>query len=383
MDISSGAQGFKDEIVARVYGRDEGVRRVGAAYTEWKRLVDEMAERVESLKSERWSDDIESLEDEDVLEARQEALAREDPAMLTAKLERSLEAEYTKLERKLEELSGQNETAEATAFVIRILRDIRSRLPAQPDLSSFGLSLVPTLHAVLAEQVIRDTVPKFVEDIGKSKRVVGRQIWEGVPPLPVYPSPVAFKFQQSVVKSAVGRGNDLWSKAAVTTLKEKALDAVVKGLESVLDGKAKAEKEGQNVPDEEEPKVNGQKEPAAKEDAEKAETNGEPAAEADADADADSSQHDPSDASAATLNPSPSATADHAAVPKKDIATQTLFDLAVLQQWLDASAADEKAKQLQDRLKSDGGLAAEDVKRVERAAREYGKRTSLLLGPLA
>jgi hypothetical protein len=301
--------------------------------------------------------------------------------MLTEKLERSLEAGYQKLEGKLEELSGQNETAEATAFVIRILRDIRSRLPAQPDLSSFGLSLVPTLHAALAEQVVRDTVPKFVEDIGKCKRVVGRQIWEGEPPLPVYPSPVAFMFQQSVVKSAVGRGNDLWSKAAVTTLKEKALDEVVKGLESVLDGQAKAEKEGPNVPNEEEPKVNGQKEPAAEENAEKAETNGEPSAEADADA--DSAQQDPSDASSATLNHSTSATADQAADPKKDIATQTLFDLAVLQQWLGGDAADDKAKQLQDRLKRDGGLAAEELKRVERAAREYGKRTFLLLGPLA
>ncbi|GAB1320212.1 hypothetical protein MFIFM68171_10422 [Madurella fahalii] len=222
-DLSNGAAQFTQDVVARLYGRNDVVSKAVTSYKSWFHVVDDVGQVVDQLKRQRWDNDIDEIEDEKTIEERQKLLAKDDPLALSEHLNRLLVKAFKRLDEHLMELwetqqGGPNNGAVAMYF-LRLLRDIRARLPDVEAVRAFGIAAVPSLHKAVAAAVVVSPLDEFATVALARKTVVGRSLWEGQPALPGSPSPEAFRFLRNLSATMDDAGGDLWSPAAVTVLK--------------------------------------------------------------------------------------------------------------------------------------------------------------------
>ncbi|TAQ89259.1 hypothetical protein B7494_g2404 [Chlorociboria aeruginascens] len=322
MDISSGGKHFKQEILARTYGRNDAVSRALKGYQTWLHLIDEMATILEQLKKQRWNDDLEGIEDDLSLESRNTLLSQEDPQMLQSRLDSKLDEAFKELDDKIFTLFSTYEESEyvgkISIYLLRVLRDIRTHLPKNASLQQFGLAIVPSLHKQLASTVSTNLTESFAKSF-KRKRVVGRALWEGTPELPVQPSPSTFKFLHSLTLSMSHVGADLWSPIALGVLKAHLRAELGQKWATVL-----------NIND----------------------TNGSNGANGEG--------------------------------AQNEFIIQALFDILVLQVSLEhpSPSGDDRLETLGKKLGRHLELESLSQKRLQQAAKEYWKRTGLLFGLL-
>ncbi|PVH81655.1 hypothetical protein DL98DRAFT_514515 [Cadophora sp. DSE1049] len=343
MDISNGASLFKQNILSRTHGRTDAVSRVFRGYQTWRYLVDEISVVITQLKKQRWDDDLEDIEDDLSVESRNALLSTEDPKMLQEHLDSSLEEAYQVLNEKISALlttyEDSKQIGQISVYLLRVIRDIRTELPANISLQSFGLPLVKPLHQRLASEVSAKPLKTFSKTCTR-KKVPGRALWEGMPELPVQPSPGTFKLLHSLALAMAKAGGDLWSPAAVAVLKRSLREAAAAKWEEAL--KAKAE-------------VNGT-------------TNGEKSIDGQGTVDGEEKS------------------AEVQAVVEKndDVLIQTLFDILLLQSAFEIQGSDiDELVKLAESVEGKTELDSAAKKRVLGAAKEYWKRTALLFGLLA
>ncbi len=341
-EIGNGAALFKEGVLARTHGRNDAVSRAFRGYQTWRHLVDEIIVVLDQLKKQRWDDDLEDIEDELSLESRNTLLSTDDPQMLQDHLDESLSKAYKTLHEKIASLVTAYEDSEyighMSIYVLRTIRDIRSMLPKNLSSQSFGLSLVPNLHERLAKSVSGASLEEFGGSMIR-KKVAGRALWEGDPELPVHPSPSTFRFLHSLL-SAMGRaGADLWSPTAVRVLKRHLRTELGQRWAAVL------EKQTEKYSSQ----FNGNA------------TNGEVDAE----------------------HLESSKIIQHGET--REGLAQSLFDVLVLRSALDSSelASKDELKALEETLHSTLDFSPGLRKRLEQAAQEFWKRTSLLFGLLS
>lgn len=355
-ELSNGGNIFKQDILARTFGRNDAVSRVVNSFHTWRHLIEDIGTYIDELKKQRWDDNLEDMEDDESLESRQNLLSKEDPQMLQDHLDSSLENAFQELHAKITSLVGRQKDSKhvgkISIYILRILRDIRAELPSNPALQKFGLSLVSSLHENLAGMVSENAILTLAKSL-KKKKVAGRALWEGTPELPVQPSPATFKFLRCLSTAMADAGADLWSPVAVKVLKAH-LDTQVE------DQWSKALKEKEEEPSN---GISGSPTNAPKTDAEEKE-GGAPA---------------PAPA------PTPAAVVEVDEEKQKDLLKQSLFDISVLQQALASQSDDKenKLKNLADEVEGKLDLEARERKRVVNGAAEYWKRCSLLFGLLA
>ncbi|KAI1281239.1 hypothetical protein F5Y07DRAFT_290783 [Xylaria sp. FL0933] len=354
MDFSVSAAQITHEVVSRVYGRNDAVARAVTGFESWHHIIDNVGELVEQLKRQRWDNDVDEIEDEEVIETRQELLSKDDPRLLYTRLEGTLIKAFKDLDEQLTTLwQGRKDgldNGRIAAYILRVLRDIRSRLPKLEGVQSFGLDNLPSLHEKLANHVSVAPLEEFAATTLTQKRVAGRALWEGEPALPTQPSPSTFKLLRNVTVSMGDSGVDLWTPAAVKTLKrvfsQQLADVWHKELVAP-------------VPDSEEI------ESASKADGEdeKSDTSKE-----DDDDDSDSKR-----ASQKTSERS------------KDVFIQWLFDVNLLEHYFNTgdSDSDKAMKELASEVLEKTGLDSQGERRLAKVSQEYWKRTSLLFGLLA
>ncbi|RYP18358.1 hypothetical protein DL765_003970 [Monosporascus sp. GIB2] len=352
MDISSGANQIAHEVICRLYGRNEAVSRAVTCYQSWYRLIDDVSDLVEQLKNQRWDNDVDEIEDEDVIEARQKLLSKDDPQLLHERLQHELKTAFGDLEGQIATLwqsrkDGAN-SGHVAMYILRILRDVRAQLPNLEDLRSFGLKEVLSLHQSLADHVSIAPIDDFTLSFLTRRRVVGRALWEGDPALPTHPSPGTFTLLRNLVMAMGDSGLDLWTPAAVQTLKQifsaRLVDVWRKELEeSGSGGESEAEK-GTDSPDESETS-------AEKEDKSPG-TNEE--------------------------------TASNAGTKlTHDLLVQWLYDVNLLQHCLETNAtSDEALSKLSEDIYNMTGLGGDARDKITKASQEYWKRTNLLFGLL-
>ncbi|KAF8865978.1 hypothetical protein BDZ45DRAFT_579970 [Acephala macrosclerotiorum] len=353
MEISNGANLFKNGIVARTYGRNLAVSRVYRGYQTWRHLIDEIIVVIDQLKRQKWDDDLEDIEDDLSLELRNTLLSTEDPRMLQDHLDFGLENAYKELHEKTASLLSTYQESEhsgqISVYLLRIIRDIRLEMPKNPTLRHFGLSLIPTLHEQLASTTSSTSLEAFTKAT-KRKRVAGRALWEGEPQLPVQPSPGTFKLLHSLTAAMVETGCDLWSPAAVIVLKRY--------LNSEL-----ADRWSDAIKDQKEAKKSANGAGASGSNEESGNTNGTNTIEL------------PKGVEMIDLN------------AQKDLAIQSLFDVLLLQSAFEATDSTARSeaglKKLETTLESQIDLDATSSKRLQQSTKEYWKRTSLLFGLLA
>lgn len=349
MQIGSGAGIFKKGILARTYGRNDAVSRVLAGYQTWRHLVDEIITVIDQLKNQRWDDDLEDMEDDANIESRNTILSQDDPQMLQEHLDASLKKAYTELHEKisalLETYKDSKDLGQMSVYVLRILRDIRAELPKNKALQFFGLSIVPPLHQNIAALVSANAVNRLLKPSSK-KSVPGRALWEGKPELPVQSSPRTFKFLHGLNSDMAKLGSDLWSPAAVSVLKGHLRSELGSRWDTTVE-----------VQEEEVPETVNEK-------ADDVVANGESQTEASDEKQLDSAK--PIDST-----------------KRKDILTQSLFDIFLLQEAFEATAdTKDGLRALGDATQSQIDLEPASQKRLQQGAKEFWKRTSLLFGLL-
>ncbi|KND92330.1 Conserved oligomeric Golgi complex subunit 1 [Tolypocladium ophioglossoides CBS 100239] len=222
--LSKGAAPFVREVVSRLYGRSDAVSRAVHSYSSWFLVIDDVKDVVERLRKQRWDNDYDEIEDEETIEARQQALSKDDPRKLRERLDTTLDKSFSELEEQLGNLweeKAEGPTNGAIAmYLIRILRDIRSQLPERSAIEDFGLAIVPGLHNRVAVHVATPAMDDFAATALSDRKVPGKPLWEGDPPLPNQPSPGIFRFLQNLSLSMTDAGVDLWTAAAVEVVKK-------------------------------------------------------------------------------------------------------------------------------------------------------------------
>ncbi|KAI0429192.1 hypothetical protein F5Y09DRAFT_311017 [Xylaria sp. FL1042] len=351
MDFSVGAAQITHEVVSRVYGRNDAVARAVTGFESWHHIIDNVGELVEQLKRQRWDNDVDEIEDEEVIETRQELLSKDDPCLLHTRLEETLINAFEDLDEQLTTLwQGQKDgldNGQIAAYILRVLRDVRSRLPKLEGVQSFGLDNVPSLHEKLANHVSVAPLEEFTATTLTQKRVAGRALWEGEPALPTQPSPSTFKLLRNVTISMGDSGVDLWTPAAVKALKrifsQQLADVWHKELVAPVPNLDEAE-------------------PTSKVDEE--------------DEKDDTSEEDDDNAKNA---------AQKTSERSKDVFVQWLFDVNLLQHYLSIgnNDSDKAMKDLASEVLEKTGLDSQAERRLAKASQEYWKRTSLLFGLLA
>lgn len=346
-DLSNGAAQFTQDVVARLYGRNNAVSKAVASYKSWFRVIDDVGHVVDQIKRQRWDNDVDEIEDEETIEERQKLLSKDDPLALSEHLNRLLVEAFKQLDDQLITLwNSQREgpnSGTVAMYCLRLLRDIRARLPDLEAVRGFGLAAVPSLHEAVASAVIVSPLDEFVTVALARKTVVGKSLWEGEPALPGSPSPGAFRLLRNLVTAMGDAGGDLWSPAAVAVLKrqlsKQMSDAWLEVL-GVLDG-----------PDE--AKVKDVDEADAKDVDETEAEDGEAAAQ------------DATEKVTASLS-------------QQDVLVQWLMDIYYLRQVF---GSDEDLNELEQAVYQRVGTETAK-ERLAKASREYFKRTSLLFGLL-
>ncbi|KAI0996823.1 hypothetical protein K3495_g11360 [Podosphaera aphanis] len=223
MELNKGGALFKQEIVARTYGRNEAASRAFSKYLTWRQTIDEILAIIDQLRNQKWDDYIDDIEDLSDLETKRCQLSVDDPWLLQQHLNQCLGQAFEALQEKIQTLLKMYEDSEdigqISIYILRAVRDIRSELPSDYNPRIFGTTLFALLLERLAAIVVGDHLTTFVKSLNP-KYLRGRLLWEGSPELPVQPSPAVFKLLLNLTLSMGQVGGDLWSSKAVLVLKE-------------------------------------------------------------------------------------------------------------------------------------------------------------------
>ncbi|TWU72597.1 hypothetical protein ED733_003241 [Metarhizium rileyi] len=340
--LSNGAGPFIQEVVSRLYGRNDAVSKATHSYGSWFHIIDDVKTVVEQLRKQRWDNDYDEIEDEETIEERQKVLSKEDPEKLQEKLDSSLDKSFQDLGDQLQDLwkqhSGHTFSGAKAIYLVRVVRDIRTQLPDRPAIQDFGVPMVPSLHGELAAMASKSAVEEFVSAGLSDKSVVVRPLWEGEPALPSQPSPALFLFLRDLSLSMTDLGVDLWTPAAMKVLNGLLRTRLCEAWRKELEGLAKeAQPGGKDGGDDGESKDAGDK-------------------EARREARADT----------------------------KDICTQWLFDVALLRCCI--AKGDDGAQDFEEldaEVYRMSGLDEAAKKKVNKAARDFWGRVNMLFGLLA
>lgn len=417
MDMHRGAGPFAQEVIGRLYGRNDAVARAVTGYKSWAQVIGDVEGVVEQLRRQRWDNDVDEIEDEETINQRQQALSRDDPAKLQERLDAALDKAFGELDKHLSELWAANKDGENSGpiamYLLRILRDIRAKLPKLAAVKGFGLGMVPSLHEKIASAVTTATVDDFANNALAKKTVVGRSLWEGDPELPTSPSPAVFRLLRNLTMAMSDAGTDLWSPAAVSTLKKlvskelgghwtKALDAHLATAEPAPKEEQAADEEEKVAAEEKEAVAEEENTPAEEEktSTEEEKTLAEEEKIATDGGDGDDGQNNESEKAAedggeeakAEVATSESEDkkakeAEQAAVAGKlrnDLLVQWLFDIAILRCSISSSETTDGLKEVEEAVWKTAELEGTPARqRLSKTSQEYWKRSSLLFGLLS
>lgn len=386
--LSNGAGPFVQEVVSRLYGRNDAVSKAAHSYKSWYHVIDDVKEVVDSLRRQRWDNDYDEIEDEETIEARQQLLSKDDPQTLQARLDTTLDKSFQELEEQVQKLWEERASApnngKIAMYFIRVLRDIRHQLPQREAIQNFGLSMVPTLHSKIAIFVSKSALEEFAESELATRTVVGRLLWEGEPPLPNQPSPEVFQFLRTLSLAMEDMGGDLWTVAAAKTMKQhlskQLCDMWIEAVEELA-----AELKEETPAVDKETSKEGDKDAEVEKKSEK-EENKEEEDEEDSDKedekDEDEKDDEPNRSEKVPDEVNPAFTQEQIS----DLLRQWLFDVALLRRCIGnaSESTGDEFKKLEDavyqHVKLDNNQARE---RVTKGANDFWNRTSLLFSILA
>lgn len=372
MDLRHGTGPFSQDVIGRLYGRNDAVARAVTGYKSWAQVIDDVEEVVEQLKRQRWDNDVDEIEDEETIDQRQQALSRDDPATLQERLDAALGRSFKELDKQLSELWAANKDRESSGriamYLVRVLRDIRAKLPKLEAVKGFGLEMVPSLQEKIALTVAIAPVNDFADNTLGRKMVIGRGLWEGDPELPTSPSPSIFRLLRNLIMAMSDAGTDLWSPSAVAALKKLVSKELAGRWNTALESHlAVPEPKG----DEEKPVADGVY-------GQNGENVGTETAQEDGDNNSGTNEEK------AEEKEEEGEEAAIAEKLRKDLLVQWLFDIALLRCSISRPETADELAELDEAVWRKTDLEGTSARqRLNKASQEYWKRSSLLFGLLS
>ncbi|KAL8336283.1 hypothetical protein RB601_000211 [Gaeumannomyces tritici] len=384
LDLAGGAASFTHDVVSRLYGRNDAVSKAANCYRSWHRVIDDVGDVVGQLRRQRWDNDVDEVEDEETIEHRQQLLSRDDPQLLHDRLGECLREAFAELDAEFGKLWAGVEGGggEQAVYFIRVLRDVRSRLPDVEKAKALGLSLIPALHDRVARTAAQSPLAEFSGRALTRRTVAGRALWEGADPdLPTSPSPGALGLLRDLAGSMQESGTDVWSPAAVAALKAHLRKRLREVWTGALRRTEQPEQEGKSGDKTDDPSSDhddgggAEKPDGVEEKASSGEEENPDGGDAQAE-DAPATEQDDAGREAPMSLES-----------RRDLLVQWTFDIALLRCSMgappDPSSQDE-LEQLEEDVYQRSGLESGAARqRLARSAQEYWKRTNLLFGLLA
>ncbi|MCJ1385135.1 hypothetical protein MMC17_008254 [Xylographa soralifera] len=253
IDISSGAETFLATVRDNVYGADDALHVAIHSYQQWLVVMNRWASTIKELQHLRWDDSLDDLDEDDDTEERLESLLNtDDPQYLERELSHSLVAAFDLFQATADEVTKNivNDTSfdRKAAFLLRVLRNVKQNLPSAYANTELASSIVNDLQSTIAGFVVNNVMAKHISGISKAakgSRVQGRLLWNGVPELPILPSPWIYKLLRSLQLTMANTGTDLWSFAAVAKVKSILRESLILALstqnhiESITNGDEK------------------------------------------------------------------------------------------------------------------------------------------------
>lgn len=387
IEMSKGGKDFRDRLMNRSIGSNEPLDRVCKEYSIFLEEIKAMDEVIKKLGETRWADVIDDVDDDDdLLDNKQALLSVDDPGLLQDVLNTALQKAYTDLQVMLRESSpdaNDQSRGQKSSFLIRVWRELRQHLPKSYQYLQLGSDSIPTLHSIVADEVLGFPLMlcnKRVNKISKTSGIQTRPLWEGDPELPVLPSAWTYRFLIDLVSSMGGLGSDLWTPHAVDALKRKATARIAPLFE-----------EGQEAAVEQvNGRLNGDAGPHEEEQQDHPEQDHVERRNEDEDEDEVSLPvaDKPSDPTSNLVNGvlSNGTHKSKSGNETRNARIQQLFDVSYLLNALavkDMDADENELMQFQDSLAQKWQLEAKAVQRIKKDAGEYWKRTCLLFALLA
>ncbi|MCJ1285558.1 hypothetical protein MMC26_004899 [Xylographa opegraphella] len=354
MNVSLGAEMFLSTVRDNVSGADNALNLVRHSYQHWLDVMNRWVSTITELKQLRWDDSLDELdEDDDTVEKLESLLNGDDPQDMERELSRSLGAAFDLFQATASELTKDLRTIGSVdrkaAFLLRVLRHVRQNLPKAYANTELAASVVNDLQSAVAEYVVDNVMGKQNSSISKAangSKVQGRLLWDGVPELPILPSPWTFKLLRSLQLSMANTGTDLWSPVAVAKVKSMLREAMILALsaQAPVESISSGDREANSRPLDSN---------TASNDDQLSNGNGH-------------GPHNPNTA-------------------ESDCKTQLFFDLTFLAHATSSPAIKESGDIFGDRLQkaeSESLLVSTSVMQVKKSAAAYWKRSSLLFALL-
>ena len=389
MDVAHGGKLFCDTVLDRLQGRDGALRRFSTEYTHWLDGILSIELTISSLREYKWKDAIDDVDDNDeLLDDKQVLLGEDDPRLLQEELSSALSDAYVRMETFLEParlLPGPLTVGSEAVFLLRVWRNLRQRLPRSYRNPHLGLSSIPIIESAIIRFSLEaplESCAKRLENGQKGGHSAARPLWEGLPELPVLPSPWAYRLLLEVVQSMSDLGVDIWSPHLSAELKRyfaTELSKLLQGSSSSADtsretSTARANGSTKSLTNGEKIDIDGQKfgaerEPkdASKENANKDEDTG-------------------NEVNGTYLNGDGDHKTEYDRTKARDMKTQRLFDVIYLAHALSIMWSKENEdglNQIHASLKDELGFETKSLDRLSKNAGEYWKRTKLVFALLS
>ena len=377
MDIGGGAVQGIQNILDRCHGRSKAVNEILVLFEDWIQSIEGAQSTIKKMKETRWDENLDDIADEVLPEPPQISLSNKDPKALDTKLNTAISSAFKDLVQELDDLektlADESQSGEKAAFLLRILRELRQRMPPlSANLASdFSTSLrktsvEATCRKLLASSVCNGPVAMFHQSIQRylsSSRSPSRALWEGNPPLPVQPSPFVFKFLRALMANMGVTGHDLWNSTTVYVLKIHLLHARTSGLLEIVN---------RSSLDTKTPLANGQQADNLEEVRSK---------------DEDSKSEESSAKESQKLQDTKPQVSNAQAGPPECF-IQLLFDVLYLRDALNtrreiSSEEDNEQEKIVAELSTKGAVDKTARRRLEKSAADYWKKTYLLFALLA
>ena len=235
MDITNGAKAFRESLIARYQGNDEAFQVVSKEYTEWLQRTQSIEATIARARAIRWEDNMADLDEvDDILNDKQALLSEDDPRSLQEHYSNAVQTAFGELEISIDtatKVLGENKDGPSAVLLLRCWRDLRQRMPNSYGDHTLGLASIAQLQKVLVSSAL--DVPMqhgrhCVRKASGASKVPGRLLWDGDPPLPILPSPWAFRLLREVVRSMAALGNDVWGIDAIDGLKGELRSSMLK-----------------------------------------------------------------------------------------------------------------------------------------------------------
>ncbi|GAB7365018.1 hypothetical protein MBLNU230_g5800t1 [Neophaeotheca triangularis] len=229
IDLQNGATAFRQTIVHNHFGQDEILLKSCEALDAWMLKLDSLSAITKEMRATRWDDeldlDFDDLEGETSL---QETLSKKDPAMLADALRIHAQAA---LKTAYQDMQTRDNAAAHSTSLIRLHRELDQRQRTLGDWLetpriATDAAFLQSLHQNLAQNVCEEPLKRFARSSGKRKHV-STALWDGIPPLPVQPSPTGIRFLTELHGAMAKAGNDVWSPGAVTALQNEVTERLL------------------------------------------------------------------------------------------------------------------------------------------------------------